>query len=154
MIASSVYANDDLKKYPDSIQKAIKFIKSHNFLEMDEGEYPIDGDRIYAKVFDLTSRPVDEVHPEVHRNYIDVQFWVNGRERIGYAPLKADYHILEEHTEQDLYFLDKIEDETLIGAVQGDYMIFFPNDIHRPGVADGEPLRYRKVVVKVHIDTL
>lgn len=154
MIASSIYANDDLKKYPNSLQEALRYIQAHDFTKMDEGKYPIDGDRIYAKVFDLTSKSIAETHPEVHKQYIDVQFWVTGREKIGYAPLKADYRVLEAHTDQDLYFLDTIEDETLMDAVQGDYMIFFPNDIHRPGVTDAEPLHYRKVVVKVHIDTL
>lgn len=154
MIASSIYAGDDTGKYPASIQRAIEYVKAHDFTKMEPGDYPIDGDRIYAKVFDLTSKPVEETRPEVHKQYIDVQFWVNGEERMGYAALKKPYPVVEANEEADLYFLDGVEDESFIKAVKGDYMVFFPNDCHRPGVTIDTPLTYRKVVVKVHVDTL
>lgn len=151
MIASSIYAKDDCSKYPKSIQTAIEYIKNHDFTGMKPGDYPIDGTNIYAKVFDITSKKAEDTHPEVHKEYIDVQFWVSGEELMGFAPLKKEYEIIEEHKEQDLYFLGEIENESFLKAVQGDYMVFFPNDIHRPGVAKGQPLNYRKVVVKVHV---
>lgn len=154
MIVSSIYAEDDTGKYPASVQMAIEYVKSHDFKQMEPGDYPIDGERIYAKVFDLTSKPVADTKPEVHKKYIDVQFWVSGEELMGYAPLKEMYPVSEAHEEADLYFLDYVKDESFIKAVQGDYMVFFPNDCHRPGVLIDTPLTYRKVVVKVHVDTL
>ena len=43
----------------------------------------------------------------------------------------------------------------VVHAVKGCYAVFFPNDVHRPGVCvDGKPLDYRKVVVKVSLDLL
>lgn len=154
MIASSIYAGDDIGKYPASIQRAVAYLKSHDFTKMEPGEYPIDGDRIYAKVFDLTSKPAEETRPEVHKNYIDVQFWVSGEELVGFATKKEAYRVVEFQEEADLYFLEPVKDESFIKAVQGDYMVFFPNDCHRPGVMVDRPLTYRKVVVKVHVDTL
>lgn len=154
MIASSIYANDDLKKYPEAVRRAVEYIKSSDFTVMEPGEYPIDGDLIYAKVFDLTSKEVKDTKPEVHKNYIDVQFWVSGEEMMGFAPKKADYPVVEAHEEQDLYFLGDVKDETFIKAVEGDYMVFFPNDIHRPGTVVDGPVTYRKVVVKVSVDML
>lgn len=154
MIASSIYANEDLSKYPNSIQTAVEYVKSHDFTTMEPGEYPIDGDKIYAKVFDLTSKEIKDTMPEIHKKYIDVQFWVSGQEMMGYAPKKADYPVLEAHEDQDLYFLGSVPDEIFIKAIQGDYMVFFPSDVHRPGtVVDGAET-YRKVVVKVRVDTV
>lgn len=154
MIASSVYAGDDTGKYPESIQRAIAYVKNHDFTKAAPGEYPIDGTRIYAKVFDLTSKPVEETRPEVHKNYIDVQFWVSGEELMGFATLKEAYQVADYNEAEDLYFLQAVKDESFIKAVQGDYMVFFPNDCHRPGVMVNKPVTYRKVVVKVHVDTL
>lgn len=154
MIASSIYANDDLRKYPEGIRTAVEYIKSHDFTGMEPGEYPIDGDRIYAKVFDLTSKEVKDTMPEVHKKYIDVQFWVSGEEMMGFAPKKADYPVVEAHEGQDLYFLKDVEDETFLKAVQGDYMVFFPNDVHRPGTVVDVPKTYRKVVVKVSVEAV
>lgn len=154
MIVSSVYARDDAGKYPASIQRAIEYVKSQDFTKLEPGDYPIDGDRIYAKVFDLTSKPVEKTKPEVHKKYIDVQFWVCGEELVGFAALKEDYRVSDFVEEQDLYFLEGVKDESFIKAVKGDYMIFFPNDCHRPGVMIDTEMTYRKVVVKVHVDTL
>ena len=80
MIASSIYANDDLRKYPEAVRRAVEYVMSHDFMVMEPGVYPIDGDRIYAKVFDLTSTEVKDTKQEVHKKYIDVQFWVSGAE--------------------------------------------------------------------------
>ena len=154
MIASSIYANEDLSKYPKSIQTAVEYVKSHDFTTMEPGEYPIDGDKIYAKVFDLTSKEIKDTMPEIHKKYIDVQFWVSGQEMMGYAPKKADYPVLEAHEDQDLYFLGNVPDEIFIKAIQGDYMVFFPSDVHRPGTVVAGAETYRKVVVKVSVDTL
>ena len=86
MIISSFSAQDDLSAYPQAIQKALEFLKNTDILALEPGEYPIEGRDIYAKVFDITSAPVEQTHPEVHEKYCDVQYWVNGRERFGYAP--------------------------------------------------------------------
>ena len=56
-------------------------------------------------MFDLTSKEVKDTKPEVHKKYIDVQFWVSGEEMMGFAPKKADYPVVEANEEQDLYFL-------------------------------------------------
>lgn len=154
MILSSIYANDTISKYPASIQKAVAFIQNHDFTLMEDGEYPIEGRSIYAKVFCVTSKPVSETHPEVHKEYIDVQFWVTGKEQVGFAPLKSGYEIIDAQEDQDLYFLGDIGDEVILTAFPGDYMIFFPNDIHRPGISVSGQLSSRKVVVKIHVDTL
>ena len=36
----------------------------------------------------------------------------------------------------------------------GCFCVFFPTDVHRPQVADGEPMEVRKVVVKVSLELL
>ena len=59
-----------------------------------------------------------------------------------------------QHEDQDLYFLGSVPDEIFIKAIQGDYMVFFPSDVHRPGTVVAGAETYRKVVVKVSVDTL
>ena len=154
MIYQSIYANDDCSRYPDAIKRAVEYLKSQDFTKVEPGDYPIEGDKMYAKVFDLTSKPVEETHPEVHKKYVDVQFWVTGEELIGFAPDKGNSKVIEAVEESDLYFYDKVEEESFLKASQGDYMVFFPNDAHRPGVVYKEPITYRKVVVKVSVDLL
>ena len=155
MIFSSVYAGDDLKKYPEAIRTAINYLTTTDFDTLENGVYPIDGDRIFAQVFEYTSKPVEEVKCELHRKYLDVQFWICGEEYFGVAPANGVGKCIEEIPVRDLYFYDGVENESFIHAAKGCYAIFFPNDVHRPGVwIDGKALTYRKVVVKVSCELL
>lgn len=154
MIYSSIYSEDDCKKYPAAIQRAIQYIKNTDFMSMKQADYPIEGDQMFVKVFDNTSKTIEESHPELHKKYIDVQFWVTGGELMGICPKKDEYEVVQVDKAQDLYLLDKVEGEQFLRMEQGDYIILFPNDVHRPGIAEKEPKTYRKAVVKVSLDLL
>ena len=155
MIFSSIYANDDTRKYPEAIAKAIEYVSTTDFEKVEDGVYEIDGKMMYAQVFTYTSKPACECKPELHRKYLDVQFWICGEELFGVAPINGVGSCIEEIPERDLYFYDGVENESFIHATKGCYAVFFTNDVHRPGTClDGEPLTYRKVVVKVHTDLL
>lgn len=155
MIFSSIYAHDDTKKYPEALQKAIAYLTNTDFDQLADGVYEIDGKMMYAQVFTYTSKPAEECKPELHRKYLDVQFWISGEELFGVAPINGVGNCTEEILERDLYFYDGVANESFVHAVKGCYAVFFTNDVHRPGTCiDGKPLTYRKVVVKVHTDLL
>ena len=157
MIYSSIHANDDWSKYPAAIQRALTYVTTTDVASLAQADYPIEGDKMFAKVFDNTSKPVGETHPELHKKYIDVQFFVTGGELMGIYPKKKDkkdYEIVNSIEADDVYFLGDVEGEQFLRMEPGDYIILFPNDVHRPGVAEKEPQTYRKVVVKVSVDLL
>ena len=83
MIFSSIHAHDDLKKYPAAIAKAITYLTETDFDNLADGVYEIDGKMMYAQVFTFTSKPASECKPELHRKYLDVQFWISGEEKFG-----------------------------------------------------------------------
>ena len=68
MFFSSVHADDDLKRYPAAIQKAIEYAKNTDFSALEDGRQEIDGDKMYANLFHLTSKQKEEAHPELTRN--------------------------------------------------------------------------------------
>lgn len=155
MIFSSMHANDNVKNYPVAIQKAIAYLTQTDFGKLEDGVYEIDGKRMYAQVFHHTSKPVAETQPELHKKYLDVQFWICGEELFGIAPSNGVGSCVEAIDERDLYFYDGVANESFVHATEGCYAVFFPNDVHRPGVCvDGKPLTYRKVVVKVSTELL
>lgn len=155
MFFSSVHAQDDLNRYPQAIRKAIEYAMTTDFSKLEDGRQDIDGDHMFANLFHLTSKPVEETHLELHKKYVDVQFWICGEELCGVAPYVGKGECIDAHDDSDLYFYEGIENESFIHATQGCYAVFFPNDAHRPGVCiDGKPLEYRKVVVKVSMNLL
>ena len=155
MIFSNIQSRDDLSKYPEAIAKAIRYVTQTNFDVLEDGDYEIDGERMFARLVHMTSKPVEQTHPELHRKYIDVQFWLSGEELFGIAPADGIGNLVSEDEKEDLYFYDSVTGESFVRAWKGCYAVFFPNDVHRPGIIAGEePLSYRKVVVKVSVDLL
>lgn len=151
MIFSSIYAKDNVEKYPKAIQTALEYLKSNDFTTMETGVYEIQGKDIYAQVMDAQTAPADTKRPEVHEKYIDVQFLASGKERLGFTFDTGSYEVDERLGDKDLIFYKSVENEGYIDAVPGCYSIFFPEDVHRPAVAAGEPMTIRKVVVKVSV---
>lgn len=154
MISSSIHAGKDCFKYPEAIQTAILYLKENDFINMEPGVYEIQGNDIYAQVFDTITEPGDKRRPEVHEKFVDVQFLASGREKLGFTPDTGTYNVSERIDERDLIFYESVENETFICAVPGCYNIFFPGDVHRPGVEWEGPETIRKVVVKVNMDLL
>lgn len=154
MIFSSIYAKDDVNKYPKAIQTAIEYLKSNDFVAMEPGVYEIQGKDIYAQVFDAETGAAAERRPEVHEKYIDVQFLASGEEKLGFTPDTGKYEVDERIDERDLIFYKSVENEGFIVATPGCYSMFFPEDVHRPAVAVDEPMKVRKVVVKVKVALL
>ncbi len=154
MIFSSIHAQDDLRKYPQALQKAITYLATTDFAQVEDGVHEIDGKNMYAQVFTYTSKPAEQCKPETHKKYLDVQFWIDGEELFGVSPINNAGNCVEEILERDLYFYDGVANESFVHATQGCYAVFFPNDMHRPGVCVDAPMTYRKVVVKVSCDIL
>ena len=154
MIFSSIKNGDSFEKYPAAIQTALEYLKSHDFASMEPGVYEIQGKDIYAQVFDAMTEDVADRRPESHEKYLDVQFLVSGRERLGFTKNTGNYKVAEHIKERDLIFYQSVEDEGYIESRPGCFCVFFPSDIHRPQVISGEAMNLRKVVVKVSVALL
>lgn len=68
MFFSSVHADDDLKRYPAAIQKAIEYAKNTDFSALEDGRQEIDGDKMYANLFHLTRSRRKRRTPNCTRN--------------------------------------------------------------------------------------
>lgn len=147
----STISTDAHKVLGSRFIKAVEYLKKTDFSTLEDGVYEIEGKDVYAKVFTLTSKPRTELRAEYHKEYADVQFWISGCEKMGVSFEKDPSAKVDAHEEDDVYFLDKAKDEREIAASAGDYMVLYPEDIHTPGIALGEPATYRKVVVKVRV---
>lgn len=154
MIYSHINISDKINGYPEAVKRAIEFIKSRDFINISAGELVIEGKDIFARVLDMTLKGADEVFPETHKKYIDVQYWVTGHELVGFVPDTGSFNIEKQDSEHDIYFWGKLEDEVFLPAGPGSIMIFFPGDIHRPGVIAGNGDHCRKIVVKISTDLI
>ena len=156
MILTTLSTKNVYNKYPAAIMRAIAYLRENaaKIPTMEVGDYPIEGNKMFAKVFDVETQKIEDTHPEIHRKYIDVQYWANGEELMGYAPNTGSVNVCDAREENDLYFLTDAPNEVFLPAHEGDVMVLFPEDIHRPAIRRSNAVTCRKVVVKVSVELL
>lgn len=140
---------------PPPLRLALQHLNDTDFGALPAGNYDLSGKDIYVQVIDMTTKPVAECRPEVHRQYADVQFLVRGRERIGVAADTGKHAVAEDLlAERDLLFYAGVEDDATLTMRPGSFAVFMPSDVHRPGGAVDAPEPIRKVVMKVRVSLL
>jgi len=131
------------------IQQAFKYLKETDFSKMTTGKYAIQGDELFAIVNEYETKPAEGSYPEVHKKYIDIQYMVSGCELIGYAPF-CDAQIVDDYNEEnDIAFFQ--EETDFFKLEEGMFAIFFPDDLHMPGIIAQKAIDVKKIVMKVRV---
>lgn len=118
--------------------------------ELPPGRYTVN-DAIYFDVKEYRPHPAEEVGWESHRSYIDIQYLVSGREKMGVLPVET-LTVKEPYDEaRDRTTYEHDPRESMLRLSAGMFVILFPQDAHHATILDGEPELNRKIVVKVHV---
>ena len=116
------------------------------------GRYELDGDRMYCLVQQYQTKPVTQAKFEAHRNYVDIQYLLAGRETILWAPLAILTTVTQPYdTGRDVEFFATVTNTTPINLKAGQFCLLFPTDGHAPGVECNGALDVVKAVVKVRL---
>lgn len=116
------------------------------------GRHEIAGDDVFAFVQRHATKPVEERVYESHRKYIDIQYVVQGRELMYWAPLPwLPTVTMPFDVEKDAALYALIPNGVPLAVTEGQFAVFFPEDGHIPSCAWGAPSEVLKVVVKVRV---
>ena len=139
------------EKLNEKFEKAFNFLKNTDLKNIEDGKYEIQNDEIYANIQSLKTKPQEEKRFEVHRKYIDIQYVIKGKEKMGYGLLKDFSEIEEKYDDnKDVEFL-KGEKFNFVDVEEGNFVIFYPQDVHAPMLAVDKPEEIKKVIVKILI---
>lgn len=85
---------------------------------------------------------------ECHDKHIDIQYCINGLETLGWKPRSSCFIPNGEYNdEKDVRFFSD-EPDMFFQLTNGQFAIFFPEDVHAPMIGDGI---IKKLVIKVKI---
>ena len=116
------------------------------------GRYELDGDALFAMVQEYDTNPPESNRFEAHRRYIDIQYVVSGNEAIEVAELASTLPDGDFSEARDVGFYRDLPNATRAVLHDGEFGIFFPHDVHKPGLhAALAPEKVRKIVVKVRV---
>ena len=108
----------------------------------------IDGDKLYVTRFDVPTSADESRSFEYHRRYLDIFTLAAGEERVDIAS-PANLTVHEQH---DDYWGCKGQAEQSVILTPGSFLVLFPGDAHRPGMAVTEPENISRIVFKILID--
>ena len=117
-----------------------------------DGRHELEGGA-YANVMTYETKTVGTY--EAHREYIDVQIILSGREVIAVETVDAmrKHRCLSPYGEKgDIEIYEANEGGKDFLLERGDFLILMPSDAHMPGVAaDGTPETVHKAVIKIPV---
>lgn len=129
--------------------KVFDYLKTTNLDTVKPGKYPIDGDNAFATITDAPSKEFEKSAWESHRKYIDLQYLITGKEKIGVAAL-ADATVTNPYDEKKDVANYNVEGKFYIASPEY-FFLFFPENLHRPNIlVDGYP-RVKKLVIKIMV---
>jgi len=133
-----------------SFALAFAFLERVQKENLSPGKYALDGNDVYASVQEYITKP-DSGTFEGHRNYIDIQYMVSGEERMEYAGQEQCCAISDYSAESDVAFFACNGAKGSVELTEGCFAVFFPWDIHKPGIQLDAQQQVKKVVVKVRL---
>lgn len=133
----------------ENLKTGFEWLKNNDLSTLPDGKYEIRENEIYAN---LQSYDTKETAPyEAHKKYIDIQFMITGKEKIGVTAY-SNCSLREEYNEEkDIEFLSCNITETYQILESGEFLVLFPQDAHQPSLSPDKKSNVKKVVVKVKI---
>jgi biofilm protein TabA len=150
MIIDSMENADKYYALNPFFEKAFDYIRNADLEGIAAGKYDIDGDYVRAIISAKPGMSAAEsiLKFECHNKHIDIQYCINGKETIGWKPRasclapKGDYN-----ADKDVLLFNDVPD-TYFSLTNGQFAIFYPEDVHAPMIGEEE---IRKLVIKVRI---
>jgi len=137
------------KNLGEGIVKALEFLENLKPNELTEGKIEIDGNKVFALISFYDTKNREDCFLESHKKYIDVQYVAEGEEYVGYVPFHFQKIEKEYNEEFDFMLFDA--EPSFIKFRRRMFAVFYPEDLHMPGIKIGERRPVKKIVVKVRV---
>ena len=105
----------------------------------------LDGEDLFVTRFEVSTSTDESRLFEYHRCYLDVFVTVRGSERVDIATPEA----LALREQRGDYWGAAGEAEQSVQLSPGRFLVLFPGDAHRPGMAAGTPEDISRIVFKI-----
>jgi YhcH/YjgK/YiaL family protein len=127
--------------------KVFKFLGDPKLATLAPGKYVIDGDNAYATIAEGAPKKLEDVKWESHRKYIDLQYVVAGKVKIGVAPVSSATVTMPYDETKDI--ANYTAEGTFFTATPEAFFLFFPQNAHRPDIKVDGYDTLKKLVIKI-----
>lgn len=145
MIKGNISNIENLSNLPEMIINGLNYIKNTNFSSLKDGKVFIDGENMFVNI--QTYMTKEDANYEAHRKYADIQYIISGSEKIGVTDYKTCPTVIAYDEANDIEFLSGTGNDVVLK--EGEFLILYPEDAHKPSISINESTQVRKAVVKV-----
>lgn len=147
MIADKI---DNARLYPvsENMKKAFEFLKNLDGKSPADCGFGKKGDDIFAFYTSYDNEKNPPVF-EVHKEYIDIQYIVSGKETFGWKSKPVFPESIYNPEKDCALFSEEEYGSFTLGA--GEFAVFYPTDAHAPKMKNVEGGLIEKIVVKVRV---
>lgn len=128
-----------------NLDLALKLLTPEFLSNVGTVRQSIDGDALYVTRFDISTSTDESRLFEYHSRYLDIFTLAAGEERVDIAT-PANLTVHEQH---DDYWGCGGKAEQSVILTPGFFLVLFPGDAHRPGMAVTEPENISRIVFKI-----
>ncbi len=111
------------------------------------------GEGGYVNIVSYAKKESIPQEMEVHRKYVDVQYLIDGNEKIWYG-LPSEFEILRPYEESAESVIYKAANYKEVCCKTGEAIILYPEDAHTAGLCVNEPQTIKKAVIKISINQI
>lgn len=144
--------NIDKYSFSSPLLKGFDFLLKNDLENLPEGKYEI-AEGIFANVQKIQAKAPDLRKFEAHKDYIDIQYIISGKERMDFSNIENFKVEIPYDKEKDVEFLKLNSEEITPNSAylkEGDFIIFYPQDAHAPMLkALDTDYEIKKVIVKI-----
>lgn len=131
--------------------QAFEYLKNLHPDSLETGKINLSGEDLYATISEYVTKNEEEAKFESHRKYADIQYVISGEEKIGIENFKKPEVSVPYDETKDVAFYS-VRSRNFRVADNRVFFVFFPDDLHCPGVKTGENMKVKKLVIKVRLN--
>ena len=151
MIFDKIENHNNYRGLSEGLDKAFDYLLATDMENLALGKHVIQGDEIYVACMEYKTKILTLSKNEAHRQYIDVQYVVSGKEKMHVSGIEGLAVVEAYDADKDVIFYEKAC-ECELAVKEGYFTVFFPEDAHMPGLNYADiSTEVKKAVVKVHV---
>lgn len=129
--------------------KIITFLQKIDLGDLKEGKTLLVGEELFL-FYNVYNTKVNKLGIlEAHKKYIDLQYIIEGEEIINYEVFRKQKTYKSYNSEDD-YLLCNEDNSKKIKIEEGEFFIFFPQDLHFPGNnSNSTSKKVKKIIFKI-----
>ncbi|TSJ39616.1 DUF386 domain-containing protein [Mucilaginibacter corticis] len=133
-----------------NFKTAFEYLTAANLLALENGVIDI-ADGVKVIVSEDPGKTVESTLQkfECHNQNIDIQLCIRGHETMGWKPRADCKQVVSEYNDEKDFMFYSDKPDTYFSLKGGQFVVFFPEDVHAPMIGDG---LIKKLVVKVRIN--